>query len=159
MIICPRCKEEKALGDFYVLRTRASGRQGYCKACQKETVKASARANPIRIRYDQARIRDRQSGWETCSRDEWRMFFASDPGCTYCGAPSARGADRIDNNSGHVIGNMVPCCYPCNVTRGDRFSYDEMISVLGPALRAIREARASQSTKPSDGLRSFGLFT
>lgn len=51
--------------------------------------------------------------------------------CHYCGAvPSNRvrykknkwfvynGLDRIDNSIGYEIGNVVPCCWKCNVAKG-----------------------------------------
>lgn len=53
--------------------------------------------------------------------------------CAYCGLPADYGArqvyggeefrlngvDRIDNNAGYAPGNVVSCCLPCNVSKGD----------------------------------------
>lgn len=30
------------------------------------------------------------------------------------------GLDRIDNSKGHILNNVVPCCWACNNLRGDR---------------------------------------
>ena len=60
--------------------------------------------------------------------------------CHYCGSASANvktparkettgnfiytGLDRMDNTKGYEIGNVVPCCKPCNFAKGTR-SYSE----------------------------------
>lgn len=35
MILCPRCKQEKPLTDFYRNRAKANGRHSYCKDCNR----------------------------------------------------------------------------------------------------------------------------
>ena len=47
----------------------------------------------------------------------------------YVGNKDKIGLDRIDNNKGHILENCVLCCETCNMTRGNRFSYDEMIEI------------------------------
>jgi hypothetical protein len=37
--------------------------------------------------------------------------------CTYCGLPTANGIDRVDSKCGYVRGNVVPCCYTCNILK------------------------------------------
>ncbi len=42
--------------------------------------------------------------------------------CHYCGLSvfsSGSGLDRLDSNKGYIEGNCVPCCYRCNVMKGD----------------------------------------
>jgi hypothetical protein len=41
-------------------------------------------------------------------------------GCHYCGKERKKpnGLDRVDNSMGYVIGNVVPCCWPCNKMKG-----------------------------------------
>jgi len=42
-------------------------------------------------------------------------------GCRYCGASNKQiriGLDRIDNATGHIRLNVVPCCTRCNLIRG-----------------------------------------
>ena len=48
--------------------------------------------------------------------------------------------DRIVNEKEYSLDNCVVCCYGCNCTRGDRFTYDEFLR-LAPVLRSIRDAR------------------
>ena len=48
--------------------------------------------------------------------------------------------DRIDNNKGHEINNVVPCCYECNVARGNNFSFEEM-KLLGKTIKLIKLKR------------------
>lgn len=63
--------------------------------------------------------------------------------CTYCDFPISNkgvGLDRIDHSLGYLDLNVAPCCGLCNLTRGDRFSFDEM-KLLGATIRGIRDAR------------------
>jgi len=39
------------------------------------------------------------------------------------------GIDRLDNNAGYTINNVVPCCYRCNILKKD-FSINSMVKVL-----------------------------
>src|SRR3990167_138039 len=41
--------------------------------------------------------------------------------CSYCGASIATiGLDRMDNQKGYLIGNVTPCCWPCNKKKGPK---------------------------------------
>lgn len=60
--------------------------------------------------------------------------------CTYCGAIENIGADRIDNSKGHIVDNVIPCCYVCNVVRSNLFSVEEM-KILGKTIKLIKELR------------------
>ena len=43
--------------------------------------------------------------------------------CVYCGEPST-GLDRIDNNKGYVLSNVVPACSWCNWMKKDKNVFD-----------------------------------
>jgi 5-methylcytosine-specific restriction endonuclease McrA len=62
--------------------------------------------------------------------------------CVYCGETdiSKMGCDRIDNNLGHIIANVVPCCDECNIARFNHFSYEEMM-IIGAAIRIVKDNR------------------
>ena len=49
----------------------------------------------------------------------------------------------IHNNRGHEIGNVVPCCYECNVARGNNFSFEEML-LIGKAIKKIKKERINK---------------
>jgi hypothetical protein len=61
--------------------------------------------------------------------------------CYYCGDDSNKlGFDRKDNNKGHIIDNVLVCCEICNMTRGDRYSVEEM-TLLGEVIKKIKDSR------------------
>lgn len=65
--------------------------------------------------------------------------------CEYCGlsndVEAGAGLDRLDNNCGYVVGNVVSCCVLCNLTRADNFTPEEMRIYIGPAIAAVRRER------------------
>ena len=51
---------------------------------------------------------------------EWRELTAQEE-CFYDQSPlppTSHGLDRLDNQKGYVIGNVVPCCTSCNRRKG-----------------------------------------
>lgn len=72
--------------------------------------------------------------------------------CYYCGVRNGiLGCDRIDNNKGHLMDNVVPCCSLCNATRLDNFSCPEM-KKIGEVISQIRKDRESSGGEVSTGL-------
>ena len=77
---------------------------------------------------------------------EIKHIFESD--CFYCGRPPSttvtrkghwseftyNGIDRIDNNLGYVVGNVLPCCMECNFKRGAQPQDDFLVWVRSVAL-------------------------
>lgn len=51
--------------------------------------------------------------------------------------------DRIDNLNGYTIDNCVVCCGTCNLTRGDRFSFEEF-KLFSPILKKIMKTRQDE---------------
>jgi hypothetical protein len=69
--------------------------------------------------------------------------------CHYCQFPLAEtgtGLDRRDNDAGYTLSNVIPCCADCNRTRGDRYSYEEMLE-LAPSIRQLK-LRREQDAMP-----------
>ena len=71
-----------------------------------------------------------QRGFAFALSDE-EMRDISSRECHYCGAPPSRvsrrgchapyvynGIDRVDTERGYVPGNVVTCCFECNVMKG-----------------------------------------
>jgi hypothetical protein len=84
------------------------------------------------------------------TQEEYEAVVA-DP-CYYCGLPNdvktCIGMDRLDNAFGYVKGNVVSCCWDCNMARRDRFTVEQMKKFIGPA---IREAKLfAKGLLPSD---------
>lgn len=67
------------------------------------------------------------------------IFLSS---CVYCGSTEKLGCDRVDNSIGHTIANCVPACGDCNIMRGDRFTYQEML-IIGKTIAHVRELRGT----------------
>jgi hypothetical protein len=67
--------------------------------------------------------------------DETTFFSTVSAPCTYCGSAGENtsqsyggrkqddynytGIDRVDNNIGYVVSNIVPCCSMCNYMKKD----------------------------------------
>jgi|SRR5580698_3026791 hypothetical protein len=65
--------------------------------------------------------------------------------CYYCDGAfgyvtKGTGLDRIDNNKGYMIGNVVSCCRTCNRIKGDTFTMEE----TKIAVKAILTYRCQQ---------------
>lgn len=57
--------------------------------------------------------------------------------------------DRKDNNVGYTRENCVPCCWRCNQTKGNRFTYEEFL-LISRVLRKIERQRSAK-IRCSDG--------
>jgi len=64
--------------------------------------------------------------------------------CIYCGSIENIGCDRIDNEKGHTVENVIPACYICNSVRNNHFTVQEM-KMIGNTIRKIRQKRFDQS--------------
>lgn len=112
----------------------------WCKQCSGVARAASMEKPRGRHKYavNAARIR----GLEWSIAMEEHLAILAQP-CDYCGGNlNARGVglDRIDNNRGYHMDNVVPCCGRCNRVRGTWFTYDEM-KVVGETIAKIDKAR------------------
>ena len=88
------------------------------------------------------KIKDKKRDLEICDFDiDWMIDNIFNQKCVYCGDTKRLGCDRINNDVGHIKTNVVPCCYECNVARGNNFSYDEM-KVIGKVIRKIKLHRS-----------------
>lgn len=85
------------------------------------------------------KCKDKRKNFE-CDIDREFMENIITSQCVYCGSFDNVGCDRINNNKGHTKDNVVPCCYRCNVTRGNQYTFWEML-LLGKAIRNIDKMR------------------
>ena len=89
----------------------------------------------------QYKLKDKKKGLSICDFDiDWMISNILRKPCIYCGDTHRIGADRIDNEKGHTKDNVVPCCYECNCTRNNNFSFEEM-KILGKIIRQIKQNR------------------
>jgi hypothetical protein len=79
--------------------------------------------------------------------------FTSIQNCTYCddivkwsphysnkSLSTAYNLDRRDSNLGYTMNNCVVCCPLCNMTKGNRFSFEEFM-LLSDGLKQIQSLR------------------
>lgn len=64
--------------------------------------------------------------------------------CIYCGDVENVGCDRLDNNKGHTVDNVVPACYQCNSTRNNFYSFEEMLEI-GKTIKQIKLNRNAKN--------------
>ena len=81
--------------------------------------------------------RDKQAGFVYDLTLEQAKALMSLP-CFYCCQPEARGLDRISNDLGHELKNLVPCCGTCNLM---------LASTPWPAKLEMRESLRSIKEK------------
>ena len=60
-------------------------------------------------------------------------------GCFYCNSDllneTGAGLDRLDNNKGYIIDNVVPCCGKCNQIRNVHLTSDEMLVAIKAVMK------------------------
>lgn len=72
--------------------------------------------------------------------------------CFYCDGKIGKqpthghGLDRLDNNKGYIIDNVVPCCWDCNALKQDMLTPEETKA----AVEAIIKIRLNNLIKDSD---------
>lgn len=96
----------------------------------------------ILLRLNMYKMADDKRGLENNLDIDWFKKNILWKPCVYCGDWDYIGCDRIDNSKGHLKDNCVPCCCTCNLTRGDRFTYEEM-KEIGQVIRKIKKSRTN----------------
>ena len=124
---------------------------GLCRRC-------ASRTRPFQHTFTFLKLHCKHRGLTCDLSYEDFLRFTEISECHYCSAAipwepwsSGKGyskayfLDRKDNGLGYSVQNCVVACTFCNMTRQDRFSYEEF-KLLGPALRQIQEMRANTVT-------------
>ena len=75
--------------------------------------------------------------------------------CHYCEAPvlwkeysyagysgAAYNLDRKDNSLGYLLSNVVVCCTRCNISKGNRFTYEEWLQI-GKLIKCLNRKKVS----------------
>ncbi len=139
-----RCKSKcKSENSFCSIECKAQGMSdGLTKPMRKGTGKYDKEIPLIRRKYYKYKRFDKDN-FDTnldYTIDEF-IKIIKEGVCVYCGDNSNKlGFDRINNYLGHTLNNSLVCCEICNMTRGDRFTYDEMIQI-GQVIKKIKDNR------------------
>lgn len=83
------------------------------------------------------KIKDKKRRFEYNLDADWLIENILFKECVYCGDKEYIGCDRIDNSKGHTKENVLPCCAICNSTRGNNYSYEEML-LIGKTIKKIK---------------------
>lgn len=86
------------------------------------------------------KCRDKKKGLGCDLTIEFMLNNIVNKNCFYCDTIINVGCDRIDDKKGHLIDNVIPCCYICNVVRSNIFTVDEM-KILGVHIKDILNKR------------------
>jgi hypothetical protein len=124
--------------------------------CRQERINERQTSIAARFVVLQRTLRDEKIYWRDDRLIHSERFYAAllEFGCTYCGV-SLEGfkghcLDRIDNQKKHTSNNVTACCPLCNrVKSSDEsgFTFTEMFTFIGPAVRAVRTRRGNLGPK------------
>ena len=143
-------------------------KDGLCKKCyskqwyqknkekRDKQIKEWKKANPDKMRKVYNRSRGKRAYQEAARAAKGRQLdfllteqqydsLVIEP-CTYCGdslGDTGTRLDRIDNDRGYVVGNVLPCCGRCNLLRSHKLSVEEM----RVGMKALREYWRQNDTK------------
>lgn len=117
---CSKCRRPRRLIEFNRLASAPDGLQYCCKPCLKEArnsdeIKESGREyrKTTKGRWNQYLSNCRLTNRDfTLNYEEFESLIRGT--CTYCGEIPAMGIDRVANDVGYEIGNVVSCCGRCN---------------------------------------------
>lgn len=138
---CAQPRVYKSLCKKHYDQARKSTEAGLAKhrssmRMHRETVKS-------RFYYGRRQAEEKGRCWEITEQDY--KVLVSLP-CFYCGGSLPKrgcGLDRVDNAEGYKLGNVVPCCTNCNMTRANRFTAEEM-RIVAATLLVARRADAAR---------------
>ena len=107
-----------------------------CGCLKKKLLRKSNKSNPFKLDYGIASMRNMISHYKRHAKERGYKYKLTEEqfkeitkkDCHYCGAKPNNinknirmngdyiynGIDRIDNNKGYTIDNIVPCCKKCN---------------------------------------------
>jgi len=143
---CPLCKKDLDISNFKIRKQYGKNHyNSYCNTCKRDKLtnyknnKRSTKEGILYYNLSNYKNTDKRRGFNFDLDLKFLIELCSKP-CIYCGDTEKIGADRIDNNKGHTKDNVVPCCFSCNKTRLDLYSFEEML-ILGKAIREIKLRR------------------
>lgn len=136
--LCRKCDNRKVVNSEY---HKKAGRLRRHTSEEVSRLKSGTGNGRFANSKGQAKFKGRT--W-TLSESEYAVLI--NKVCEYCQFPLNKwgyGLDRLDNNRGYELDNVVPCCKECNVARNSNFTPAEMRQFVGPAIKAAKLARAN----------------
>jgi hypothetical protein len=163
--VCSDCHEEKPIDHFVVMKQPLSPtgvrREGRCRRCKCRDSRDFRRTEKGRWHYARniAKQRARRghlngNGNFEITLEEYTELVSKP--CHYCGwplSPDGIGLDRLNDQLGYMLGNVVPCCPDCNLSRSNLFTPSEML-LIGSVVSQIKAARESRGEPVS--IRTVG---
>ncbi len=154
---CTQCKQILPTENFGYKYTNSQNKiiyKSYCKLCEnKNTSARERRERAEQINRSKYILIDSRKSDKKFNRDNnlTRQFIDEliiNP-CSYCGEDKLLiTLDRINNNLGHLIDNVVQACIRCNYIRGN-MPYDAWLIIA----KGVKEARESYLFGSWDGVR------
>lgn len=110
--VCSTCKTSKPKTEFYKRAGSYDGLRSQCKSC-KYKARIAYRKTP-RGKFLETKADAKRRDLKFTLKFEEFLSFEDVP-CHYCGyIPDTISLDRVDNDLGYHIDNVVSCCYMCN---------------------------------------------
>lgn len=119
---CSKCNQEKNLDQFHKNKNRSDGLNGFCKNCIKsykysKYYSMHYKTLSGKFSHYKSSAKERNILWKL-TYEEFSKFWNNN--CLYCNEIiSTIGLDRVNNEQGYIMGNVVPCCKICNFSKGN----------------------------------------
>ena len=150
---CSKCQTVKDITEFWNSKRYKDKKYPSCKICQKKTTRNWTESHKDYLREYRKeankkpqRIYTRLLHKVKCSRKDFIEWFNIQlQECHYCGVSKedmvlqndsqlkrfhkTLSIDRMNNNEGYIVTNMVLACIRCNYIKGDFFTYEEMLEI------------------------------
>lgn len=120
---CIKCKRtQKAEEHHRKNMSKKDGYQNTCKSCDQKYHQTPS------TKHDHMKrgAKRRKYEWSLEPEDTSGLILSD---CYYCGKPSKEGIklhglDRVENDRGYHLDNVVPCCYECNIAKATQTQED-----------------------------------
>ena len=133
---CKQCPEEIHLRSADLKRVT-----GFCRKCS-DNISAKERGylyrkKPYEALFNNFKKRTKRENKDNQLSYEEFLEFTKEKQCHYCyddihwveynltANGSSYNLDRKDNNRGYIMGNCVTCCWKCNESKKNNFTYEQ----------------------------------
>lgn len=167
---CKNCSSYHLLSSENWLEVKSEGLVKLrCRVQERERTRRWRVTNPSKIRecnyrqkrkpttkYSELKSNALKRGLEVTISLEALTALIVQP-CDYCGSVESIGVDRIDNSLGYIPINCISCCYMCNITRNNLYTYEEFKTYIVPGIIKVRNER-QKFTGNSDSAEEIRAF-